>query len=59
MPQYSTQQTLLLKNLMNFYSLENDNLDTMLNIINGESNISTQDSGLVCYELCKATIYCL
>ena len=40
MPQYSTQQSLLLENLMKFYSLDNDNLDTMLNIINGESNIS-------------------
>jgi len=36
---YTTQNTLLLKNLMNFYR-QNDNLDKMLKIINGEANIS-------------------
>ena len=36
---YSTQNTLLLKNLMEFYNY-NDNLPKMLSIINGESKIS-------------------
>ena len=36
---YSTQNGLLLKNLMDFYKKDN-NLDKMLNIINGESKIS-------------------
>jgi len=36
---YSTQNELLLKNLLEFYNRDN-NMDTMLNIINGESRIS-------------------
>ena len=36
---YSTQNSLLLKNLLDFYK-EDNNLDKMLNIINGESKIS-------------------
>ena len=36
---FSTQNELLLTNLLEFYK-ENDNLDKMLNIINGESAIS-------------------
>ena len=36
---YSTQNDLLLKNLLEFYNRDN-NMDTMLNIINGESRIS-------------------
>ena len=39
--QYSTQNSLLLNKLMNFYSMENNKrLDTILPIINGESPIS-------------------
>lgn len=36
---YTTQNGLLLKNLLHYYN-ESDNLDKMLNIINGESKIS-------------------
>ena len=36
---YSTQNDLLMSNLLEFYKNE-DNLHTMLNIINGESKIS-------------------
>ena len=36
---YSTQNDLLLNNLLEFYK-GNDNMDKMLNIINGESRIS-------------------
>ena len=36
---YTTQKSLLLKNLLIYYK-ENDNLDNMLRIINGESKIS-------------------
>lgn len=36
---YNTQNDLLMKNLMNFYET-NNNLEKMLKIINGESNIS-------------------
>ena len=36
---YTTQNSLLLKNLLVYYK-ENDNLDNMLSIINGESKIS-------------------
>ena len=36
---YTTQNGLLLKNLLDYYK-EDDNLDKMLNIINGESKIS-------------------
>jgi len=36
---YSTQNNLLLKNLIQFYQQDN-NIDKMLNIINGQSNIS-------------------
>ena len=36
---YSTQNELLLNNLLEFYKL-NNNMDRMLNIINGESKIS-------------------
>ena len=39
MTTYSTQNSLLLQNLKEFYS-QGDNLDTMLSIINGESTIS-------------------
>ena len=36
---YTTQNSLLMNNLIKFYN-ENDNMDKMLRIINGESNIS-------------------
>jgi len=36
---YTTQNSLLMNNLIKFYD-ENDNMDKMLRIINGESNIS-------------------
>jgi hypothetical protein len=39
MSKYSTQNSLLLENLMDFYSRD-DNLDKILPIINGKSNIS-------------------
>tara|TARA_B110000483_G_C18200756_1_gene545129 strand:- start:38 stop:586 length:549 start_codon:yes stop_codon:yes gene_type:complete len=39
MTSYTTQNSLLLKNLLDFYN-KDDNLDVMLNIINGESSIS-------------------
>ena len=39
MSNYSTQNTLLLNNLVEFYKCDS-NLDKMLKIINGESNIS-------------------
>tara|TARA_Y100000389_G_C17379976_1_gene473811 strand:- start:374 stop:919 length:546 start_codon:yes stop_codon:yes gene_type:complete len=39
MPGYATQNNLLLNNLLDFYN-KNDNLEKMLCIINGESNIS-------------------
>jgi hypothetical protein len=39
MPLYKTQNTLLLENLMRFYN-ENNNLDNMLSIINGDSKVS-------------------
>jgi len=39
MSTYSTQNSLLLNNLMKFYNKDN-NIDKMLRIINGESNIS-------------------
>ena len=39
MPSYSTQNSLLLDNLKAFYSV-GDRLDTMLGIINGDSDIS-------------------
>tara|TARA_B110000305_G_C19463399_1_gene656110 strand:+ start:2696 stop:3256 length:561 start_codon:yes stop_codon:yes gene_type:complete len=37
---YSTQNSLLLNNLLQFYEESTNNLDKMLSIINGESNIS-------------------
>lgn len=37
---YSTQNSLLLNNLLQFYDESTNNLDKMLSIINGESNIS-------------------
>ena len=39
MTSYTTQNSLLLTNLLEFYDKE-DNLEVMLNIINGESPIS-------------------
>jgi hypothetical protein len=39
MPIYTTQNSLLMKNLLNFYK-EKNNIDKMLSIINGESKIS-------------------
>ena len=36
---YTTQNDLLLNNLLEFYKL-NNNMDRMINIINGESRIS-------------------
>lgn len=36
---YTTQNSLLIENLLKFYN-ENNNMDTMLSIINGHSNIS-------------------
>ena len=36
---YTTQNSLLLRNLLQYYK-EEDNIDKMLNIINGESKIS-------------------
>ena len=37
---YVTQNNLLLQNLLAFYKTDNNNLEKMLRIINGESNIS-------------------
>jgi hypothetical protein len=39
MTTYTTQNSMLLENLLKFYKKEN-NMDTMLNIINGQSSIS-------------------
>ena len=43
---YSTQNDLLLNNLLQFYQTDN-NMDKMLGIINGESRISLRISYLV------------
>ena len=61
MSQYSTQHALLLENLMKFYSSDNDKLDTMLNIISGESNISLRivDWFVTNYAKQQFTVYSL
>lgn len=58
MESYTTQNTLLLKNLLEFYK-KNNNLETMLNIINGESTISLRivDWFATNYAKQKFTVY--
>ena len=58
MTSYSTQNSLLLNNLLKFYKKE-DNLETMLNIINGESPISLRivDWFVTNYAKQKFTVY--
>lgn len=58
METYTTQNTLLLRNLLNFYK-NNDHLETMLNIINGESSISLRivDWFVTNYAKQKFTVY--
>jgi hypothetical protein len=55
---YTTQNNLLLKNLLEFYQTDN-NLETMLNIINGESSISLRivDWFATNYAKQKFTVY--
>ena len=55
---YTTQNSLLFTNLMDFYRL-GDNLETMLNIINGESSISLRivDWFATNYAKQKFTVY--
>ena len=58
MSSYTTQNSLLLNNLMEFYEID-DNLETMLNIINGESTISLRivDWFATNYAKQKFTVY--
>tara|TARA_Y100000768_G_C23978601_1_gene684409 strand:+ start:426 stop:977 length:552 start_codon:yes stop_codon:yes gene_type:complete len=58
MTSYITQNTLLLNNLLEFYHKDN-NLETMLNIINGESPISLRivDWFVTNYAKQKFTVY--
>ncbi len=58
MTSYTTQNSLLLNNLLQFYK-KNDNLETMLNIINGESPISLRivDWFVTNYAKQKFTVY--
>ena len=58
MTSYTTQNSLLLNNLLKFYKKE-DNLETMLNIINGESPISLRivDWFVTNYAKQKFTVY--
>lgn len=58
MSAYTTQNSLLLKNLLEFYQTDN-NLETMLNIINGESCISLRivDWFATNYAKQKFTVY--
>jgi hypothetical protein len=58
MSSYATQNSLLLENLLDFYELD-DNLETMLNIINGESSISLRivDWFATNYAKQKFTVY--
>jgi hypothetical protein len=60
MNSYMTQNTLLLNNLLKYYK-ENNNLDRMLSIINGESNISLRivDWFVTNYSKKNFTIYSL
>ena len=60
MSNYITQNNLLLNNLINFYKT-NDNLQKMLNIINGQSRISLRivDWFATNYAKQKFTIYYL
>lgn len=58
MSSYTTQNSLLLRNLLDFYEID-DNLETMLNIINGESSISLRivDWFATNYAKQKFTVY--
>ena len=58
MTSYTTQNSLLLKNLLEFYNKDN-NLDEMLSIINGESPISLRivDWFVTNYAKQKFTVY--
>ena len=58
MTSYTTQNSLLLNNLLQFYE-KDDNLETMLNIINGESPISLRivDWFVTNYAKQKFTVY--
>ena len=58
MSTYTTQNSLLLDNLLKFYNKDN-NLETMLNIINGESSISLRivDWFATNYAKQKFTVY--
>ena len=58
MTSYTTQNSLLLNNLIKFYE-EDDNLEVMLNIINGESPISLRivDWFVTNYAKQKFTVY--
>tara|TARA_Y100000996_G_scaffold396018_1_gene361741 strand:+ start:895 stop:1440 length:546 start_codon:yes stop_codon:yes gene_type:complete len=58
MTSYTTQNSLLLNNLLQFYK-KDDNLETMLNIINGESPISLRivDWFVTNYAKQKFTVY--
>jgi|TARA_B110000259_G_scaffold154698_1_gene175457 hypothetical protein len=60
MTSYTTQNSLLLTNLLEFYDKE-DNLEVMLNIINGESPISLRivDWFVTNYAKQKFTVYVL
>ena len=55
---YTTQNDLLLNNLMKFYK-ENNNLDKMLNIINGESKISLRIVDWFATNYAKKILYCI
>lgn len=58
MTSYTTQNSLLLNNLLQFYDID-DNLEVMLNIINGESPISLRivDWFVTNYAKQKFTVY--
>ena len=59
MAQYATQNTLLLENLLQFYS-HNNNLDRILPIINGKSEISLRLIDWFATNYCKKhyVVYC-
>lgn len=58
MSAYSTQNDLLLNNLKDFYR-DNDCLDEMLSIINGESKISLRIVDWFATNYAKKLLYCL
>ena len=55
---YTTQNELLLKNLLEYYG-EEQNLNKMLNIINGESSISLRIVDWFVTNYAKKKFYCL